>query len=395
MATGKDLPTPAPPQPTPWPDLPKELWASIGNRLDTRIDITRFRGVCSAWRSLLSPPLSSNSPQFPLRIPLSRRTSANLARFTVYRLQPSFSCTNPPASPPEGWLIKVDERNPASIRPINPLSSLPIHCKRSSFPKVLSLMGIRVTEVCKEYVVESDPGETRADISSLAKVVLCPDSLCCDENDCVAFAVTRNGSLMYWRYGDDRWRDSAEKGNRYDDIVIGDGQVYVVDRLGTVYWVDPYCRMVQFSPPMCGGGTKKHLLLVCGDICVVDRYDQENCHNPNCYAEVAHFKVYRLDQEWGKWDEVKDLEDLVVFIGENSSFCVSVKEFSGCIGNCIYFIEQRGGLRLPKVYVFNMRDHSIKRVISIPDYWKILWPPPSWITPTPCLGDPNSQYQNF
>lgn len=390
----------APLQTPPWSDLPKELWATIGRLLDTRIDITRFRSVCSAWHSLLSPPFNPNSHQFPLRIPFPLPSSANLSRFTVYRLHPPDGFTTPftpTPPPPQGWLIKVDDQNPASVRLINPLSSLPIQYKRFSFPDVLSTMEFRVTEVCKEYVITRDTSETsvapRTGISGLAKVVLFPDSPYCDKKDCMVFALMRSGCLKYWRYGDDRWRGSAEEGSRYDDMVIRDGQVYIVDRLGTVYWVDPCCRAVQFSPPMCGGGKRKHLLEFRGDIYVVDRYGLEL----NCYAQEVNFKVYRLDQEWGKWDEVKDLGDVVLFIGESSSFCVSVNEFSGCSGNCIYFTETRSGVRSPltKVYVFNMRDHSIKRVISIPEHWKMLWPPPSWITASPCLLDPNCSYQNF
>ncbi|KAM0970158.1 hypothetical protein FF1_018284 [Malus domestica] len=81
---------------TEWSDLPKELWSAIGNRLDNRLDVLRFRSVCNTWRSSVSPfqqpvtlplPLSFSSP--PAAVDggaLQTQPKALLFQIKVYRI---------------------------------------------------------------------------------------------------------------------------------------------------------------------------------------------------------------------------------------------------------------------------------------------------------------------
>ncbi|OWM66486.1 hypothetical protein CDL15_Pgr013703 [Punica granatum] len=399
--------------PVRWSGLPPELWAMIGRRLDSYTDILRFRSVCSTWRSLV-PRLPRLPP--PLSVPGS---SATIIPATVFRLEPSLE-TSPsscPSSSRRGWLIKVSESNPdpviisvseleqdldpepepepesnsGKIRLLSPLCRLPILYKRRPFPGHLDLLKFRATELCREYILQG-AGEVE-------KVLISPTSPWRDPEDTVAIAITKDGNLRYWKYGQESWTsitDDRGEASRYDDIILYKGQFYVVDNLGTVSWIDSSMRVVQFSPPMCGGGSRKHLVESGGDIIVIDRYS-DNYRNPRS-GEAVNFRVYRLDQDWGKWDEIRNLGDMVFFLGTSCSFSVSVRDYDGCPGNCIYFLERDIYIRVRekmKVYVFSLGNRSIKRMASLPSYLRIMWPPPSWFNPIPCTLDPTVPIQMF
>ncbi|KAL3720603.1 hypothetical protein ACJRO7_005423 [Eucalyptus globulus] len=374
----------------PWSDLPKELWCMIGKKLDTPTDVRRFRSVCSSWRSLIPPlPHGNNPPPFPLQLPLRPgQKPAFVTRSTIYRLQP------PEVSGPAfGWLVKLEESGEPGcpLRLLSPLSKEPIKYKPGFFPSVLNTLDFRVTEIVKEYAVEVDDG---ANFRRVAKVALFPDSAWADAGECAVVGILEGGKLGHRRFGDEEWSVIEGQDCHFDDVMVYKGQFYAVDRLGTVSWIDPSLRVVQFSPHMCGGGDRKHMVEVGGDLYVVDRYLERGAvtryrNDPEVGSKTVKFRVYRLNQEWGTWDEVRRLDDVALFLGDHSCFSVSVQEFGGCVGNCIYFTELSDFYGV-KVLVFCMEDQSIKRAAFSPDYFRILWPPPAWISPSPCPLDPKN-----
>ncbi|KAI3420685.1 VKc domain-containing protein [Psidium guajava] len=393
-----------------WSELPTELWAMIGRKLDTHMDVDRFRSVCSSWRSLV-PPVS----EFELRI-----GGAPIGQRMLYLLEPPPLSLEDPRCPPsrEGWLIKVAEKvaedegwltrfakmvaedeaedddwlinvaeevaededlsGRGKVQLFNPLSSRPIPFEDGTFPKVLCPMDYRVTWVFAErYFIgwdeESYPG-------AVTKVIILPDSPWAVLEETSAVRIVGKGKLKCWKLGDEDWNALDYPNCQYDDLIAYKGQFYVVDRFGIVSWIDPSFKIVQFSRPVYSdgdGGDQKHLVESGGDLYVVDRYfdeDDKLCRTQA--ADAADFKVYRLNQEWGKWDEIRNLGEVSLFLGNHSCFSVPVKGFSGCKGNCIFFTA-RGG----RVKVFNMEDRSIKKASDLPDHMRILWPPPAWIAP--------------
>ncbi|KAL3720599.1 hypothetical protein ACJRO7_005419 [Eucalyptus globulus] len=367
-------------KPVSWSKLPTELWSMIGKKLDTHMDVCRFRSVCSSWRSLI-PPVS----EFELRA-----GGGFIGQRTVCLLEPP--PTSPrdsrcPPSPREGWLIKIAEKEDLGgggrVQLFNPLSKRPISFKGGTFPKVLCTMDYRVTEICVErHFIEEDevgyPGRVR-------KVITLPDPPRAVREETLVVGIFGEGKLTWWKHGDEVWHRLGDPNCRYDDLIAYKGQCYVADRFGIVSWIDPSFKIVQFSPPVCGdgsGGDRKHLVESGGDLYMVDRYFDEESRFSGIQAgdvrEAAGFKVYRLNQEWGKWDEIRNLGDVALFLGDYSCFSVSVKGFGGCKGNCIYFTEINAWW---KVRVLNMEDRSIKRASHSPDHLRILWPPPAWVAP--------------
>lgn len=404
-----------------WSDLQPEIWAKIVRHLDSHTDLLRFRSVCSMWRSLVPRlPLHQTAISVPHTVSRVASSSASISSATIFRIEPvpKTSMPDDPLPYRQGWLIKISdskhelvmepelgrepesdsepqlESNSGKLRLLNPLCGSPILYKAGTFLKHLDLLKFRATELCKEYSLRGAKGLALAEVE---KVLICPDSPWRDPEDTLALSISKDGNLRYWKYGEESWThitDGQDQGSWYDDIIVYKGQFYVVDKLGTVSWIDSSMRAIQFSPPMCGGGDRKYLVEWGSDIFVIDRYHEglgatsRSRHRRRyCLEEVVDFKVYRLDQEWGKWDEVNNLGDVVFFLGTRCSFSVSVRDFNGCPGNCIYFAEQ-DRFRY-KVHVFNLGNRSVKRAAFLPAYMQILWPPPSWLTPIPCLLDPN------
>ena len=59
---------------------------------------------------------------------------------------------------------------------------------------------------------------------------------------------------------------------------------------------------------------------------------------PSFYQTVA-LEVYKFDQRYLKWKEVKNRGDNVFFLGMNSSLSLSTQNFFGCKANCLYFTD--------------------------------------------------------
>ncbi|KAM7251946.1 hypothetical protein ACFE04_023829 [Oxalis oulophora] len=77
-----------------WSDLPIDLLDFIAERLDSQINVKRFRGACSSWRNYTKPPQeNSNFPLLPYPLYNSnisqRDDTFKLCETSIYRLHPS------------------------------------------------------------------------------------------------------------------------------------------------------------------------------------------------------------------------------------------------------------------------------------------------------------------
>ena len=370
-----------------WSHLPKELWSKIGKYLDNHIDILRFRSVCELFHSSI-PPSLPNSPSFPLQIPCTIPVSLYnyLHQSTIYLIEPTNASSNfnlPPLAPSDtkGWLIKVEESKNNPLKSLlSPISdcklSYPLDSNNSS-PIIWNLLNYRVTELCKSYTFQ----KTLYSPSFVSKVVFYPNSPWINVGDCVACCIFQEGKLGFMKYGDTKWKLVDENNFYYDDVIVFKGQFYVTDKWGTISWIDiSSLRLIQFSPPLCGFGNKKHLVESCGNLYVVDRYyEGENMRRNNVGrhhdgdAVVECFKVYMLDEEWGKWVDVKNLRDRAFGLSRSCNFSVSAKELIGYQGNCIYFKDTFN------VRMYNLDDNIITTVDFDPCIDKTLWSHSRWM----------------
>ncbi|XP_015889791.3 F-box protein At2g26160-like [Ziziphus jujuba] len=382
-----------------WSELPTEILSMIGNSLDPPVDFLRFRSICNSWRSSITRfhPICLPSPlKFPC--PFGTGQDAFLSETTIYRIKPPPSNDDHNSNLSKSCLVKFDETEPGN----HPywIRQIIINNSNNNVPQILSMLDFPIVKIGKSnrlnYLNFS------SSIIGVSKVIRYPDntSLAYSE-DCSIFIIYDGGKLGFAKYGDQSPTLVDDRITDYNDLIVYKGQLYVVDKCGTVWWIQfPSLKLTQFSPPLLGSGDRKHLVESCGELYVVDRYldnNQSQGQDPNhhrritihrrrqgpllrrinteirgdlAWGKTVDFKVYKLDETWGKWVEVTDLGDQAFILGGDISFSVSVSDFDACKGNCIYFkdrydcslfsFDQDG-------CVFNLVDRSI-------DKYRWSWP---------------------
>ena len=354
-----------------WSALPMELLRLIGEAIQARIDVVRFRSVCTSWRSSIDPPCEILPPyRLPRPYPTRSGRGAYVSHRTFYRLKLTDDANpNPSTCSSKSSLVKVEEFEFKRKRLLNPLSNLHFGFP---FPEVINLLDYQVDEVSKGYELQYIGGMP---IVGVNKLVLCPDSAwnSCVK-DTVIYALSHEGKLGYVKYGDKNWTPLLDDlVFNYDDITVYKGKPCVVGPFGTVSWIDSSMKLIQFSPPLWGMGDQMHLVVSCGELYVVDRFFSKKRrfdHDLRGYRDCPRtitFKVYKLDQD--RWVKVKNLGDQVFFLGKDSSFSVSATEYSGCKGNCIYFTDENG------IGVF---DQETDNIVYFQDQCHLFRSPPSW-----------------
>ena len=278
--------------------------------------------------------------------------------------------------------MKIQESNSGKFHLLDPL--LPDH-KYTVTPNTLNLLNFRVVELRKAYVLVHNVGRNGS-IPWVNKVVMFPSSAWTDADEYAVFMVSEPGKLAFGIRGDEKWTLVAvgDQSVEYDDIIVYKGQLYVVDRWGTVFRIEcSSLELVPFSPPLCGLGSQKHLMESCGALYVVDRYlqwDRRRMRNHmtfyvrfKVFTRTLDFKVYKLDEEGGKWDLLKSLGDRAFVLSTDCCFSVSAQEFVGCKGNCIYFIDEH------QRRVFSLEDSSFADLVSMDDSHPF-WEAPTWLS---------------
>ncbi|KAB5556724.1 hypothetical protein DKX38_007633 [Salix brachista] len=357
-----------------WADLPKELLEMIGKRLDSRIDVYRFRAVCTSWRSSISV-FYKKSPRVPLKLPKPIRVHAYLSRVTICRVELADDSDDSSSSSSMAWLTKVEESSNGDIQLLVPVSNCQLSTDSPGMvPKMLNLLDFRLVEITKACSLKLDSGSSYG----INKAVWLPSSANRNTNECCdALAIFLEGKLGYRKFDEKEWKFIGKRNSRYDDISVYRGQAYVVDRSGRVYWIDPPLKVIQYSPRLNGGGSQKSLVESDGDLYVVDRFFAGERR-----AKTIRIRVYKLDEEGGTWVNISSLGDKVFVLGNECSFSVSAKEFSGGEGNCIYFIDPFdaglwGELSGCDARVCDLSSGRISKVADFPGHSCILWPPPA------------------
>ncbi|KAM6540503.1 hypothetical protein CsatB_004950 [Cannabis sativa] len=398
-----------------WSLLPDEIWAIVGRYIHNSIDLLRFRSVCTSWRNLI-PPSHNSTPLLRFNFPFPPYPSlveTFVSETTVYRINlptlhnPSTSSSS--SSFVKGWLIKIEEFERGKFRLLDSLSCRRIKDITSGCENLFDISQLSLTKLTTAYALKYVKGSSSS-VLGVNKVVLSP-------NDCSIFVIYDNGKLGFAQKGEEDITLVDYRILDYNDLTLFRGQPYVVDRWGTVSWIDSSLRVVQYSPPLFGFGDRKHLVVSKSELFVVDRYFDEKSNtsttpypdensinvveeggvnfnlfrrHPNRrgrhdfnHPKTVDFKVFKLDEEWGKWIEVKSLGNDVSFVlTYDCCFSISASEFEGFRENCIYFTEQFDmDLALRKLgrlggCVFSLEDHTIDDLPTTPGYSQIFWPPP-------------------
>ncbi|MED6171474.1 hypothetical protein PIB30_041061 [Stylosanthes scabra] len=364
-----------------WLALPKELWPLIWKGLTTTVDLLHFRSTCSTWHSSTPSSLTtpaSIAPIFPLLPPPpTHNTKITLFQTNLYRIH------HPSSSSSKSWIILLSHTHSFPLRIFDPFTNSPLshsHTNPPPFtsPSLLNLLNFNLFEILESYSLHPDtlpnqdpfqllllqPFQPFIPLPETPKAIIFP-TLTSDVDSRKIFALYSDGKLHVLKIGDDTWT-ILDNPNCFDDMIVHNGQLYVVDKVGTISWVDSKTlKLVQFSPMLCGLGKKKRLVECGGWLHVVDLYIEGEPENPRgMYWEVVDVKVHRLDEEWGRWLDVKDLGDHAFVLGKMFTFSLLAKHYYGCEPNSLYFYSAG------RVCSFTLNDSRFK----IPNRF---WPCPS------------------
>jgi len=183
-------------------------------------------------------------------------------------------------------------------------------------------MNFRVVELFELYTPSNLKGEIDFNyFCSIGKVIF--SSI---EGHCMVFALYRD-KVIVSNIEEKKYTMLEEDGGEnqcLDDMILYKGQLYVVDKMGTIFWLNALSfKLVQFSPKnlyCCEENrrirvnayeNKKQLVEYDGSLYVVDLYiNDERYYKWGYFLKDVFVEVYKLDREWGKWLKVKDLGDV-------------------------------------------------------------------------------------
>ncbi|KAL6507500.1 hypothetical protein OROGR_023695 [Orobanche gracilis] len=231
-----------------------------------------------------------------------------------------------------------------------------------TLPRVLNFMNFKVVELIEAFYL-SDKHIPH----HLRKVVLFPSLSVKGGLVCALFDY---GRLRVRTIEDKKWiklnLNNYIAGYHCHDIIIQKGQLYVIDNLGTIFWMNPWSlKLVQFTQPLwlMDNGKRKQMVEYGGRLYVVDMPNfRDHLH------EKIDIKVYKVDEESGRWENVRNLGDVVFVLGKDSNFSLLAKDYHGCERNCIYFSFSYA---IYNILCFSLKDSMLK-FVKYP-----FWPCPS------------------
>ncbi|KAK8488043.1 hypothetical protein V6N11_021097 [Hibiscus sabdariffa] len=387
-----------------WTQLPGELLYLISKRLRTSFDVNRFRSVCSTWRSTVTSPKRHRlAPRFPV-LPdeggmANTSNGFSLSKRIIFLLRSPNPNTETGRS--TSWVIKIEEDGSNNrVQLLNPLSRSRFDSLPENFPKIFNLLELSIVELGEEFVLSylnhlsylGDAGNLY-----MEKVVIsCLDNN--PNNGFVLLTIHVSGKLALFKSSDKKWTIIQDMPSPYDDVILYEGNFYAVDNTGRTVLVGLDCETTEAGMPVFGGD-KKFLVESKGDLLLVDMhlsveasegsgFAEENFENLAFYINerTVRFNVFKLDEVGKQWVDVKDLDDRVLFLGDDCTFSATAEDLNVCRGNCIIFAdnffyslgdEDESSERCD-VGVFDLENGTIGPLHKFPQFSKLFWPPPWW-----------------
>ncbi|XP_022132926.1 F-box protein SKIP23-like [Momordica charantia] len=388
-----------------WTKLPSDLLQTIFEKLSVYADHLRFRAVCRSWRSSVPKIPRHLPPQLPwLFIPLYHHSRCALFNFSDNKIHflhlPEASLGKRRCGSSHGWLAVLDET--PTILLLNPITraSLPLP-PLSTFPNVVSFDYSRVG---REYVIRTPTGHIYARNlrqmrdSFVKKIVLSSSP---NQSDFSAVAIlNRSGDLAVCRSGAGSWTFVDDAPSDCEDIIFHDGLFYAVDKYGLVSVIDLRDLRPRVSPVTTARqlrGDIQYLVKSGNEVLLVTRYldivnDAMDDDRRSVIYRTVRFEVFRMEWDGPRWEKVESLDEMAVFVGENSSIAFSAADFSGISGNCIYYTDDYsendydGDGEEPDMGIFRLGLESVEELpyYSGSSHSRRRLLPPIWLSPNPC-----------
>ncbi|KAM7524027.1 hypothetical protein LguiA_013929 [Lonicera macranthoides] len=397
-----------------WSELPRELLDEIEDLLLLYVDKVRVRAVCTSWNSHLSKMPNHQVRRLPwLLQSFENATEASHGLFDLsdkkfYKLDLPEAQGKLYKGCSYGWLATIGDNMPIGrcissnspdIHLINPLTRAQIQLPpRYTFADVTGYIADRVGE---EYAI-LQPRSMALPVSYYAsaelvnsvwmrKVVL---SSAPSNEDCLVVAIYgEHGDLAWCKCNDKEWK-SLHWVAEYNDIIFYNGKLHALNCNEELLVFEDICSDPNFRKiaELPRSVSSEGLYLVeCtdGGLVMVMQFVKESGEEDSLTEKTYMFKVYKLDSINSTWVEVKDIGDDILFVGLNTSFSISSRDFPGFKGNSIYytdywltaFTSRREKHACSDIGVFNLEDQSFELLPGFKCNPKFLWPPPVWVMP--------------
>ncbi|KAL6627792.1 hypothetical protein ACP70R_031518 [Stipagrostis hirtigluma subsp. patula] len=395
-----------------WSQLPADLLVSAFVRLDV-LDLLAAGAVCRSWRvnhrAALRLGRHGRKNQSPCLLYASGDHSPSEA--TLRSLSTGRLCRIGLPDPPlrrrfvvgcsHGWLATADERSHLLL--VNPITGAqvalppPLTMKnvRGRYTTEAILEGYHVLELdldARDCNMQAEPFNPTLEDGSFyfySRVAMSADP---SSGNCIVMIMHVPGNyLSFARVGDTHWTwiDIDEKCCLYHDMFYNDddGLFYAIRNFGEVHTIDlngpsPVMKVILKCPVR--SDYRKYIVQApWGDILHVWRHERRI---KGAEYRAAKLKVYMMDLAEQKLVEMKNLQGHALFIGLNSSFFVSARDYPFLMPNCIYLTDHmyfihdyRVGSR--QLVVFNMEDGSFTDLFPDSNSW-LNGSIPVWIRPS-------------
>ncbi|MCI14530.1 F-box protein, partial [Trifolium medium] len=231
----------------------------------------------------------------------------------MYRLQPLLHDDDDDA-PSKGWLIMLGGSESVPLRLLNPFTCSPVSNTHQAAQRVLNFMNFKVVKLFEAFNLSG-----KCNVGNVLKLVLFPSTFPVEGR--LVCALFKDGNNLWLRKIGDvkwtniKWSDYQSGYPRFHDIIIHKGQLYVIDNLGTIFWMNPLStELVQFTQPLCSSynGKTKKMVEFDGRLYVVEM----DIKRKGCALHLeADIKVYKVNEESGGWEVVKNLGDVAFVLG--------------------------------------------------------------------------------
>ncbi|WCJ44298.1 hypothetical protein M5689_024973 [Euphorbia peplus] len=340
-----------------WADLPSELIQEIGGKHTNFVDYLHTQAVCTSWKSSLPKRPHNISSHLPfLLLPYyqdhpGHRGFYNISNDKTYSLKLPKASEKRCCGSSHGWLIMVEDT--PSVFLLNPLTRAKIELPSlSTFPTFpTDLVYLNSRNLNENYIMRE---KLHIRDTFIVKAVLSADPST-TKDFIVAVIYGFNENLAYCKWNNTEWK-IVDTPRRYKDILFREGKLHTVDQTGAIsVFNEELNSMIRVSdlPPVNPRiGYRQWYIASCNEekeLLVIARYRKVV---PGYEYKTERFEVYRLGEDgWRKMESLG--EKMMLFLGTNSSLCISV---NNCEGNCIYFSDDY--VRLGKDYAWEGHDYG-------------------------------------
>nr|AFK40639.1 unknown [Medicago truncatula] len=360
-----------------WSHLPSELLQLISQKLDNELCLLHFRSVCSTWRSSSIPNLKHKNP-LPLNLPPFSQSNPffnilNSKYTTGHLIKHTFFLIKPPQQQPSlnPWLIRIGPDVYGKPQLWHPFSSNQL--LSSDFNNVLDFNKLSLRILGRMSYMHLLIGGDASFFSFYVAAV------CHREHRPVIVTLKSDFSLepMMFCCGDDSWTmipnmPTSHGGN----ACVFKGWPCVVDKAGRTVMIGPDLTTHLIAEPVFGGQNKFLVESSEFELLLVDRYEN--------YCVPVWIDVFRLDEKEKRWVKLTNLGDKALFLGNGRSFSASASELGFANGNCVIYSTSYSfhglNIRKCKMSVFHLDQGQASPLSDYPEYFKLFWPPPAWVT---------------